>query len=582
MHPSRAAIALAIACIVGLARPAAADPPPRHETYDAFDLANGEIYVDELDAAAMVEPKSIEVIAGPSPRLCDANFTDPVGDSGNVKLRVFDIRKQCPLFSPAPPAFAAQFALSGSSVKHTTNVDFDEGAAFSGRVSYEGQSLHIWDVHQALALNVFSRDACFAYYSVKDARWQATQLAPNGQHDFVVTIPGLAPSGTIYVIQGACPPKAARPARSQVLQLNYVSIVVSDLGGDSFCDANQADYKRIYSNDDNYEVCIDQANSLNHARIVRNASHYIQTFSWGRLTVRHWRNVVPVVSIAGSGVSIAPPSFAGAVSAPGPASAAPSVASAPGPASSAPAAASAPGGFSPPATQDGQGASGDTKGDSLISTFFIPPHRPGALHLDVKFLDPVDAKPKSETAVDLDVDQGYAGAIRVGLGHVFHAAGPADHTYSKIRRAKNLPAEITQGSANDGELVIGYSVFGETAFAGGSPAGRTYAIRDQGAGAFLKHHLGLYVGVGLLEFNTSTLKFLKSVHLGLDIEISRNISIVSSLALRRATTLGGGLSPGGPAPDGDIPTTNRLELGWGLTLNFSTDFISFVEAQRTK
>ena len=47
-----------------------------------------------------------------------------------------------------------------------------------------------------------------------------------------------------------------------------------------------------------------------------------------------------------------------------------------------------------------------------------------ATMVDIKFVDPNDAKPKAATSVDLAVDQGYVGAIRLGVAKVLFADEP--------------------------------------------------------------------------------------------------------------------------------------------------------------
>jgi hypothetical protein len=357
--------------------------------------------------------------------------------------------------------------------------------------------------------------------------------------------------------------------------------------------SDNAVYVTVYDAKPSYEICIDQANQLRQARIVANRKHYITTFSFGKLLIRHWPDVVPVVTITGAGVSLTQAGLAGVGVVPG------SNASAAGAASS------------PTAStlSDGQGISVETADHYLLSTVFIPPHAPGAMHLDIKFVERGDARAKATpaatsamssaslatagavvtaavappassatgTTIDLAVDQGYSGAVRFGVGHVF---GAHDHSYSKLQRGPDQPKEIVETAAAATEVVVGYALFLD-GLGWRKPAGRTYALRNEGVGAFITRHTGIFFGFGALSYSPSNIDFLKSIHAGIEIEFTRNLSIAATVVYRRTSQLDGGLRAGGPAPEGDILTATHYEPGFGLTLNFSTDFLKFATAAPT-
>jgi len=541
--------------------------------YTAFDLARNEIRVDSLVAGE--QPTGEQVFAGASSLSCEAGPSTP-GGPAQVVVKP-DAARRCPLFAdPDPGSFVVRVSTTNQGVAgptHSITVDFDKGSLFSGSVSFDGSQLHIAGPFLPSA----RADICFAYYSLKDSQWVAVTNSVTAQpeaDEVVVPLALFGVSGTVYAMYGACPHAADATPPATVLRLTYPTLVMHDIAGphghvqefDCKDKPGTPGFTTRYDGDPgpSYEICIDQANALGEARIIRNQDHYIKTFSFGRITIRHWKNVVPVVTIAGAGIALSQAGFAGAGVTPGPTSDPPRP-----PLTS--------GGFALPGTQDGQGISGTTMGDYLVSTVFIPPHAPGAMHVDIRFVDPGDAKPKAATAIDLAVDQGYSGALRLGVAHVFWSH---DRSYSKLQRGPGLPKEIVETSATSNEVVAGYAVFLD-GIGWRAPAGRTYAICDPGAIAFIRRHVGVYFGFGALSYSPGNVDFLKSIHAGLDIELTRNLSIAVTGVLRRTQQLGGGLHAGGPAPEGDLPMSNRYEGGLAIVLNFSTEFAKFATSSPT-
>ena len=118
-------------------------------------------------------------------------------------------------------------------------------------------------------------------------------------------------------------------------------------------------------------------------------------------------------------------------------------------------------------------------------------------------------------------------------------------------------------------LVIGYSLYWDGLF---RPQGRTYNLIS---GSWLARHAGLFVGFGALSFANSNVDFLRSIHVGPELELSRNISIATTFVYRRGTTLAGDLRAGGAAPEGTIPTSTTYSWGAGLVLTLSFDAVKF-------
>lgn len=548
----------------------ASDSKPSPVKYSAFDLARGKIPITTLSgpdralgfvtmAGALLDCATAQVRLG-APNGSDASWltvsTDPSAS--------------CVLFTSREPGTikVRSTAIRPDGESPDITVDFNKGAPFGGSTWFDG-ALHL----RPQAARAGASSMCFAYYSPKDSKWQTVAHDVDwSSTDPKAALPLSEPSGTVYAHDGACAGENAAIVAPDVTRMEYPAVVMRDLGEFNACndpptDAEKQEYEKSYGGHPNYNICIDQANALGEARITRNHEHYIQTFEFGRILIRHWRTVVPVVTIAGAGVSINQPGFAG-----------PGIVITPGPTSGAPTTAPTTGGFALPGTSDGQGVSGQvTMSDHLISSVFIPPHAPGAMHIDIKFVDPGDAKPKAATAIDLAVDQGYSGSLRVGIAHVF---GAQDHRFSKLQPAASLPATITETDTGTNEVVVGYSLYLD-ALLHGDPAGRTYAVYPDHWYAAPLRHLGLFVGFGALSYSPGNIDFLKSIHVGAELELTRNLSIAATAVGRRITQLGGNLHVGGLAPSGDLPTSSDYGYGFGLVFNFSTDFVKFATAAPT-
>lgn len=566
----------AIVLVAALSSPGRAyaeDSKPSPLKYSVFDLARGRIPITKLVGT---DRNGLVTMAGAlldcaTPQVV---LRSPGGAHARWLIVSTDPSTSCVIFAAREPGTVKVRATPPvDGVTSEITVDFDKGSPFAGSSWFDGKNLHL---RSQVPEGEASR-TCFAYYSPKDGKWQVmTHEVPWDSSDPQVKLPLSERSGTVYAHHGPCADGDALSAALDVTRVDYQPVVMHDLGDFNDCDdpppdeasrqrkkRHEDEYEKRYGAKANYDICIDQANALGVARITRNHGHYIQTFSFGRIVIRHWRTVVPVVTIAGAGVSINQPGFAGS-----------GIVVAPVPPSGAPTAALTTGGFALPVTSDGQGVSSETSGEYVVSTVFIPPHAPGAMHIDIKFVDPADAKPRAATAIDLAVDQGYSGSLRLGIAHVF---GAQDHRFSKLQPAQNLPAEITRSDAGANEVVVGYSLYLD-ALAPGHPAGRSYAVFG---GNWFWRHVGLYVGFGAVSYSPGNIDFLKSIHLGVELELTRNLSIAVTGVGRRVTQLDGNLHVGGLAPPGDLPTSTAYRYGFGVIFNFSTDFVKFATAAPT-
>lgn len=168
------------------------------------------------------------------------------------------------------------------------------------------------------------------------------------------------------------------------------------------------------------------------------------------------------------------------------------------------------------------------------------------------------------TKIDITVDEVYAGAIRLGVGAVF--GGARDRTFTAQALPGSGQAEITtsDGGRMDAELVLGASVFFDK-------GGRSYNIGEPG-------HWAPYFGIGLLNQSQSGFELLKSIHLGLEYEISRQFSIAFTLVGRKVTRLADGLDVGDPISTMTVPTRTGYEVGVGVVVNLSPEFLKVAKS----
>ncbi len=467
-------------------------------------------------------------------------------------------------------------AQGANKVQTVVTASMATYSAFAGTTTFDGAKLRI----KGLKLAPADGKMCAVYFEPTKAIWTATKGTwEAATFEATVSLPTSETTGAVYLRYGECPDKdsTATIDPATILRVSYPQHGQRELGTPDYCEdsdkdkakdkdvdkkvakanaikrqtAREKSFRSAYLEDvnvGNYCIAVDQANDMGQARIISNKRHYIRTFTWGRLVVRHWPNVVPTLTINGSVLSIRQASLAGTPQDALPSAATPTAASTTG--------------FALPAATDGQGfASARDADGAMRSEFFIPPHAPGAMHLDIRFLDPGDSKPKAATAVDLTVDQGYAGSFRLGISRVFLSP---KRSFTKLQRYKDGPTEITQTSSAPSEVVVGYSVY----FSGAG--GRSYAVRSP------YDRFGLFIGFGVLGYAPGEpVDFLRSIHIGPEIEISRHMTLALTGVLNRQTELHN-FAVGGPAPEGELPTSTGYDLGVAVVLAFSPDFVKVV------
>ncbi|MCB9779366.1 MAG: hypothetical protein H6742_12440 [Alphaproteobacteria bacterium] len=167
---------------------------------------------------------------------------------------------------------------------------------------------------------------------------------------------------------------------------------------------------------------------------------------------------------------------------------------------------------------------------------------------------------------ELTVLPRYVGALRLGLG----AATPADGRYELGPADANGFAEITRASGLvEGEVVVGWATFLD-------PGGRDYLEPEPVRWA-------PYVGLGVIGADASNLRLtvLRSMYLGMEIELAPMVSIAGALTLRRVDRLAGGWEVGDLAAEGaTLPTSSAYRPGLGLVVGLSPELLRFKARSR--
>ena len=510
-----------------------AEPAP--QKYNAFDLARRDLEVvrnskDVRDFVHGVVVLGFNELPRCQPEVSKTSLSIKGPPAGEEVCELF--------LQPVPAKFLVERAqaLATKCDKSTLEcaseivVNFDKGSPIEGVLS--GSTI------QFVKYPVSSGDVCVSYFA--DKRWNGKDLKVANQQ---VVLPDPIPTeADVYIHDGACTttptvfyelvaPKEHLPPASGFPVENLLP-GCKQIKGFTACDP-------FPEANDTWDLWVDQANDQSIPRISLNRNNYINPNSFGRVWIRHWKSVTPTVLITGAGTTLT--AVATEVNA------AVTDASTLGPALVS-------------SLSDGE----------RISVVLVPPHSAGTMHLTVKFADAIDAtKPKGDVSTELIVDKAYFGTFRFGVSHVFFSP---EANYTTVKRTDLSPSEIVKRGGNLNEIVLGYSLYLD----GFKINGRRYFLTDEGAAAFFARHLGIYAGFGAVSYSPGSFDFLKSLHLGLEWEFSRNISLAATFVLRRSDHLADGYAVGGPAPASGVPTETRYVPGLGVVLNFSVDFLKTV------
>jgi len=189
------------------------------------------------------------------------------------------------------------------------------------------------------------------------------------------------------------------------------------------------------------------------------------------------------------------------------------------------------------------------------------PRRPGFAPLVVRLTDQNKTPVADPLVLEFWVDETFAGAFRVGVAGVFF--GGVEQQYSKVTRANSLQEEIAATGENvmDVDLVIGYSPYLDS--------GGRAAIGCESAPFCFEPYFGLGI---LSPTGEGDLDWLKSIHLGVEWELTNEFAVGLTANIRRVSRLTEGLRPGYPV-EGDIPTEDRYVFGIGIIVNLSPSFL---------
>jgi len=189
------------------------------------------------------------------------------------------------------------------------------------------------------------------------------------------------------------------------------------------------------------------------------------------------------------------------------------------------------------------------------------PRVPGQADLDVSFTELGGASLGDPVKLEFWVDTTYSGAFRVGVAAVF--VGGLEKTYDALMAPGSKQQEISGGSRSlvDVDLVLGYSPYLDAGGRGENGCdNRPFCFNP-------------YFGVGILGANgAGQLDWLKSIHLGVEWELTDTFAIGVTANLRRVSRLAPGFNVGEPI-EGTLPLRSAYVLGLGIVLNVSPDFL---------
>ncbi len=201
----------------------------------------------------------------------------------------------------------------------------------------------------------------------------------------------------------------------------------------------------------------------------------------------------------------------------------------------------------------------------VVSSQSFGPRKPGNADATVE-IDRGDGQGPLEVHTELNVEQTYSGAIRLGFGSVF--GGAVDRAYAVQTYPGSDQGEVvaTGGGSLDVELVLGFAPFLETFFGG----------RGYNDGQNLKHFpwgFSPYVGLGLVGSTVKGTDALTSLHLGIEWEGTRGFSVALTAVARRVHRLLPGIHVGDAVDSSTDVTRQGYEWGFGFVVNVSPDFL---------
>jgi len=484
-------------------------------SYTAFDLAAGKLTLTAIPsgshAGAALASLNCQV-SSPNAELIIESV------NGKACANYFDVRQPQDLkidlaITPPPPGNGGS---APPATEFSVNVRFDHGTPGLNGAKYTQSD-------KRLQLPTGSATGSLAYYSVSTRRW-ATLLVEKGVATFPPADELAAEDGLYFRAAG----------RTEVLQVPWeLTVPIVSVPAPSFGDT----CKEVHAPPHDWEIWLDAANSASALKIQKFEHQFVEPNSFGVVLVRHSDQVdVQFDSL------------------PAPAITRPSI-----------------------DTGIGQSGTGNVSPNNEIANKVAPatayqctmhpiaPRPSGPLQIKVKLVSVANrATTLGERTLDVIVIQRYAGAFRVGIAGVFRAP---DQKFEARTFPGSSQSEIVRTARTPIELVLGYSLYLE-----GFDKGRRYIFKE--ATPWYKANLGLYFGFGAASIASGSFDFLKSLHVGVEYELSPNLSLALTGVLRRVDQLADGAHVGGPAP-ATIPVTSGYVPGVAIVLNISPSFFRF-------
>lgn len=203
-----------------------------------------------------------------------------------------------------------------------------------------------------------------------------------------------------------------------------------------------------------------------------------------------------------------------------------------------------------------------------VGTFVLSPRaKPGPAKLTLA----ADADRRVEQT--LVFTEKFSSAVRVGIGLAFGDAVRPEYSTRVPPGSETQVIEVSNSGDAALELVVGVAPFVLDRFLYG---GRSYDDPTQDRNP----RIAPYIGFGALSADPSGIDALKSLHAGIEVELSPGVSVAGTAVVRRVKVLRDGMQPGSPTMNGDIPLTDTFGVGAALILNVTPDVFRFTaEAQ---
>lgn len=207
----------------------------------------------------------------------------------------------------------------------------------------------------------------------------------------------------------------------------------------------------------------------------------------------------------------------------------------------------------------------------VVSEVSFGPRLPGESDIKV-VLENVVKGAISTYRTEVTVEELYIGAFRLGLGPVFQGAVERSYAAEVMPGSQQAQIVAKTSGTTDLELVLGFAPYLLDYYQRG---GRASISRRTS-------YIAPYVGLGLVNAKENSLELLKSLHLGVELELSPGFSFATTFVMRRVTRLADGYHVGMPVNGPDVPTTTGYNWGWGLVANFSPEFFKVATTSSSK